>query len=218
MRNGALLTGICMAALLTAPAPASAVQLVGARGQPVGGQWQRWADQAQVPTFNGPLRFTLSETLCNAGLPILVPGCSAGPPRYGPTYFLSIDPRCVGVACRDTLYSELGHLFDWRYLTNADRMILARMWRHARWPWWDTQIALSAGVGGSASENGLEADFTWAYQACAEGETGPLSVAPLTAAGIPASATPPALNLGSLAPTCRVIARAGRERHAAQPR
>src|SRR5437879_1699248 len=104
---------------------AQAVTLVTPSGEPVGGKWQRWADQARVPTYRGPVIFTAdTSTFCGAN----IPGCSTPAPwdNYSHPYELAaID--------RDSLYFELGHIFDWAYLSWPSRQRLAvGIWR-LRW-------------------------------------------------------------------------------------
>ncbi len=40
-----------LVAMLVLTAPAQAVTLINQQGQPIGGQWQQWANQAKVPTI-----------------------------------------------------------------------------------------------------------------------------------------------------------------------
>lgn len=141
-----------LAALLCA-APAQAVELVNPDGSPVGGKWQRWANAARVPTVRGSLPFsTDASDLCGGAR-----GCSWGWPGSG-TSALSV------ASDRDSLYFELGHIFDWRYLTRRDRRWLATFWGVPRAHWFDTERSVNA-----HSEDGLEADFAAAYASCAQG-------------------------------------------------
>lgn len=133
--------------------------------------YQAWADASRVATIAGPLLVVL-----NGGPSDCPIACSYGPgmgtinpdgsvwvedASDGPatTYLVP------GVADHWALYWELGHQFDWRYLTGEDRARFAALWRSST-PWWDTLVAEDAG-----RENGLEATFAADYSYCALGQT-----------------------------------------------
>ena len=130
--------------------------------------YQSWAAHARVATIAGPLVLITTDAPC----PI---ACSAGPGEEAilPDGGMWIDTAAdgpaetwvvPGVADRYALYWELGHQFDWRYLTGADRHQFAEVWRSST-HWWDTLVAEDAG-----HENGLEATFAADYADCALGQ------------------------------------------------
>ncbi len=77
MGNGLGNAPIVAVALVALAAPAQAVTLVTPTGQPVGGQWQQWADEAHVPTLSGDLIVVVNDavSMC-AGADY---GCSISP-------------------------------------------------------------------------------------------------------------------------------------------
>jgi hypothetical protein len=131
---------------------AQAVTLITPQGQLVGGQWQAWANDSKVPTASGLIVFEVPAAMgcATAG------GCSLQAPTPGTSPIISASNRY-------TLYFELGHQFDWRYLTDANRSRIARFWGHPHWPWLDSARSLDHG-----SEDGLMADFDNAYAQCAQ--------------------------------------------------
>jgi len=137
----------------------SGVELMNPDGAPVGGQWQAWANASQVPTIAGPLTFVSDPQAVWAFCEQVVAGCSSSPDFYPG------DPWEVAATTRWSLYAELGHEFDWRYLTDANRQQLEELW-HV-WPaaWWDTDTV--------ATENGVQGDFAAAYADCAAGNYAP---------------------------------------------
>lgn len=153
-----MLAAIAVLAMLGS-APAHAVTLVTPDGQPVAGPWQGWVNRYQALTISGPLLFESTEQLgCGPG----AISCAVGPPWYGSTYGIAVAP---GPFARRALAEELGHQFDWRYLTAADRRMFARAWAHPKTPWLDSDEALAVGV-----EDGLEGVFIQVYAECALGE------------------------------------------------
>lgn len=147
-------------------APARAVTLVNQTGRPIG-QYQTWADAAEVPTVAGPL------TIQAAGSPSCPLACSAsaGDRVIQPDGTTWIDATSQPTTWLSpdvwpwAFYFELGHQFDWQYLTDADRQQFAVLWQATGSPWWDSQTALDAGW-----ENGLEAAFAADYAWCALGD------------------------------------------------
>ena len=122
----AIQTGLAIA-VLTLCAPAQAVTLVHPDGTLVGGKWQRWANQALVPTVRGPLIFEPTAEFGCGG----ADACSMRSPGPG-------EPATTAASDQPGLYFELGHQFDWTYLTNADRGRFARMWGRPHHPWVDS--------------------------------------------------------------------------------
>lgn len=151
----------CVTLFFSLAGTARAVTLVTPQGQPVGGRWQRWADESKIPTVAGDLIFVPNASGCTAGITACSSSRSQGYPAT--ETFVSLDVG-TGPSARDSLYWELGHQFDWRYLTGAQRRYFARAWStpHARWM--DTTTALAAGY-----EDGLEAEFAQIYDDCAWG-------------------------------------------------
>jgi hypothetical protein len=144
-----------------------AVTLVDAQGQPIGGQWQHWANEAHVPTLSGELTLILGSA--DPGCPV---ACSTAPGNIerlpdGSFFSSATLPTETWVvphlATEWNLDWELGHQFDWRYLTDAQRAMFADLW-HLDLPWWDSQTAAQNG-----REDGLEAVFAQDYADCATG-------------------------------------------------
>lgn len=153
--------GVWLASAGVVPARARAVDLP----QP----YQSWTARARVATIAGPL------DLITTGAPCPI-ACSVGPGDEAilPDGSMWVDTAAdgpaetwvvPGVTNRYALYWELGHQFDWRYLTDADRHQFADLWRSST-HWWDTLVAENAG-----RENGLEATFAADYGYCALGQT-----------------------------------------------
>ena len=134
--------------------PARHAVLVAPDGQPVGGRWQQWIDQSRIPTVIGDITLFKPQSFCGYTGPALGMGCSLFAAPY----------REIAASDRDSLYWELGHQFDWLYLTRTDRRYLAREWGRPYAHWWDTQRALADG-----GEDGLEAEFAAVYRDCAWG-------------------------------------------------
>jgi hypothetical protein len=166
MRPAVLVVAFLIACAVAAPA--QAVTLVDQGGRPIGGYLQQWADGAKVPTVGGDL------TLITHGAgPTCPVSCSQGPGDsvIEPDGSLWTEDALVpaevwlvsGPGTPYYLYAELGHEFDWRYLTGAERHEFAEEWQSAL-PWWSTETALSTG-----REDGLEAVFAADYADCALG-------------------------------------------------
>ena len=147
-------------------AQADAVVLVNPNGTPIGGQWQQWADVAKVPTLAGSLTI-----VSNAAL-----GCTASSCSESPNLFevesdgsLASSPLPVLTGFAPTVsqwdfYYELGHQFDWAYLSADDRTAFLDAWGISQAQWWDTAAGLASGY-----EDGAEAVFAGTYAACALG-------------------------------------------------
>jgi hypothetical protein len=138
-----------------APVQPPSLVLVTPSGAPVGGQWQQWVDQMRMPTVSGQLTFTSPSDLCG-GLSTV--GCSTGP-QFGYPYELAASDR-------NSLYFELGHMYDWQYLTDANRRSLSQSWGASGQPWLDSTASLNKGA-----EDGLEAIFAAVYADCAFGRS-----------------------------------------------
>ena len=117
-----------VAAVALLAVPAKAVTLVTPTGQPIGGQWQTWANEMRVPTVRGPVVLDTSpadaQASCGAAF-----GCSWGPYPGEPDLTPEIWIDGLGAPSKQTLYYELGHEFDWLDLNAGDRSYLARAWR-----------------------------------------------------------------------------------------
>ena len=169
--------GLCLgivAAVLPLAAPAQAVTLVTPNGQPIGGQWQRWADEAKTPTVAQDVILSIDPSPNPCGT---AAACSWGPTSIKGSFAVEQKPSLAqpdeiavtqtGIASndRDALYWELGHVFDWTYLTSAERRYIAHTIGDADWHWWDTLAGLR-----HDGEDGLEADFARIYADCAWGQ------------------------------------------------
>ena len=182
-----------LVALLVMPASAGAVTLVTPSGQPIGGQLQAWANESHTPTISRSLPVVSQGTFCPEAT-----GCSLGDPRFTASF-------AIAVTDRDSLYFELGHQFDWQYLTVRDRRSLARFWSvpHARW--WDSLESLQQGT-----EDGLEADFAAAYDDCAWGD---YEIAGIAAQSPVAALQPPVIYPKTDSGTCKFIRRVAARHH-----
>jgi hypothetical protein len=108
-------------ATLALATPAQAVTLLGADGAPLGGRWQAMVAAAKVPTAPGTVIVDL-----HACPGTEYDGC-------WDTTVLHL-PTARGVDTRWTLMHELGHVFDDRVLTPADRAAFKRAIRYpASW-------------------------------------------------------------------------------------
>ena len=167
MKARAVVLGL--AAAVACVSPARAVTLVTPQGQPIGGQWQQWADEAQVPSLSGTLPVDNDPTLCMGGT-----ACSSSPNMAlqepdgsliradGPT-----ETWAAPNVAEWNFDFELGHQFDWAYLTDADRAQFAQLWSSTL-HWWDTLASAQ-----QAMEDGLEAEFANIYATCAVGDPTP---------------------------------------------
>ena len=120
---GAVAAGDQAAESSGARAAKGAVKLVTPRGKPLRGRWQGWADRALVPTVTGRVR-------------VRVRRCPARPKTAGCVY--TRRPRTIYVRPRlrdprGVLLHELGHVFDYRQLSAADRARLAVLLRAPVW-------------------------------------------------------------------------------------
>jgi hypothetical protein len=192
--NGLGNAPIVAVALFALAAPARAVTLVTPAGEPVGGQWQQWADEAQqkVPTITGNLQFIVGpgcfDLACSQS-----PNSLAVEPDGDLTPLSSeTDTWISPLGNQLTLDWELGHQFDWAWLTTATRQELATVWDSAA-PWWDSEASLDRGT-----EDGLEATFADAYMYCATGAWEELNWP-----------NQPALTTGQLNQTCKIIDQVG---------
>lgn len=146
---------LCFAVLWTAQA--KAVTLVTPTGQPVGGKWQAWANEAKVPTV-AKLVLDVSEADAQGS-------CGgADACSYGWQPGTERETVVAPNAGRRDFYYELGHQFDWQRLKGANRQYLAREWGAPHAHWLDSQASIDAG-----SEDGLEAVFPDIYADCALG-------------------------------------------------
>jgi hypothetical protein len=97
-------------------------------------------------------------TICDGA----VSGCRAG--QNGATPAAGERVFEVAAEDRDSLYFELGGIFDYVYLTSADRAYLAKRWGYPHWHWTDSALGDELGT-----EDGLEDDFAQLYNVCAWG-------------------------------------------------
>lgn len=171
--------------------------LVTPQGTPATVQYQHWVTQMKVPTVTGTLMFESPTQLCVAN----ASGCSTGAPT---AWYPNDTPTTPAIAAssRWSLYNELGHQFDFRYLTNTDRGYLAWFWRVPGAAWVDSAQSISEG-----GENGLEGQFAYAYAICAETGNYFDSSAMMAA---PTDAQPPTIRPRNPHGTCAFIDRVGR--------
>ena len=121
-------------------------RLIDPSGHPIGGRWQRWINEAQVPTYPGTMILDASTRtayrVCATG------GCSAPPAPcfwsscgqgYPETWLLTDDTR-------DGLYYEQGHIVDFMLTTDADRARFMRIWRLPGTvaDWWKDEYLFTA--------------------------------------------------------------------------
>jgi len=164
MRKPSAATIVASVALfLSLAGTAQAVTLVTPQGQPVGGQWQRWANAVRVPTYRGTVTLNLSPsaaTICFGAS-----GCTAAQDGNAPpeiTLATNAQAFRGSDTPRETLLYELGHVFDFEYLTNADRRAFLRLWgmRRSVSSWWAGEAHPSFAVPGER--------FSEYYLDCAE--------------------------------------------------
>ena len=164
--------------------------LVTPAGRPVGGEMQRWVDQAHVPTYPGRVVFSTDVArICGAASLgcMLPPTCDLPlPPDFVACPWRGWTPEVV-VAPGDrwTLEHELGHVFDYRYLTPALRRHLVPLLGERGHPWFINEDAMDA--------------FANTYAYCAE-------TANLTRDGWPSYGAE-ATTAADLIATCRLIKR-----------
>ena len=193
-------TAVCAAVIaLCLPATANAVTLVDANGQPIGGQFQQWANEANVPTLAGDLTVIVGTGYCGGA-----PACSESPNAIA----IDTDGRLFQDLSSPTetfldpnaqswdLDWELGHQFDWAELTDMQRGQFAVIWNSSL-AWWDSVQSLI-----DYQEDGLEAVFADVYAACATGYT-PASLLNWNAAA-------PQLTQDQVLQTCRLIYQIGK--------
>lgn len=156
----ALMTGVAHAAPLRHHAPVAAARFVNSTTAigPVIGPWQYWADYSRMPTYRGAIEFDGAVTAACGDEAL---GCaSAGTDGCPPT--LTMCAQTIGLPLvsvgrqggRFTLYHELGHLFDWTYMTDPERHVFLRLMGEPYAPW---------------VENGAQDDFADLYAYCAIG-------------------------------------------------
>jgi len=184
-------------AALAFASPAQAVTLVAPQGQPIGGQWQQWADEAQVSTLSGTLLVDSDPTPCMGGA-----ACSSSPnmalQEPDGSLIYADGPTETWAAPNVAEWSfdfELGHQFDWAYLTDADRAQFAQLWGSTL-HWWDTLAGAQ-----QATEDGLEAEFADIYATCAVGDPTPATL----------TAWLPGVVVTDAEPSCQLIDEIGAE-------
>ena len=160
---------LCLAAAVGCASPARAVTLLTPQGQPIGSQWQQWVGEAQVPTLSGTLLVDNDPTPCMGGA-----ACSSSPnmalQEPDGSLIYEDGPTETWAATNVAQWSfdfELGHQFDWAYLTDAERAQFAQLWGSTL-HWWDTLAGAQ-----QAMEDGLEAEFANIYATCAVGDPTP---------------------------------------------
>ena len=195
MKARAIVLGL--AAGLAIASPAQAVSLVAPQGQPIGGQWQQWAEEAQVSTLSGTLLVDDDPTPCMGGS-----ACSSSPNMAlqepdGSLIYAGgpIETWAAPNVAEWSFDFELGHQFDWAYLTDADRAQFAQLWGSTL-HWWDTLAGAQQAI-----EDGLEAEFADIYATCAVGDPTPAIL----------TAWLPGVVVTNPEPSCRLIDQIGSE-------
>jgi hypothetical protein len=121
MRKSVLL--LVAAGVLSLAGSAHALTLVASSGQPVGGIWQRWVNEARTATWSGSVILDTARTDLRAHCGTdVVGGC-----------FSNADPAEIWLSPRDGgrygLFHEMGHMFDYEVLTDVERTEFMRIWR-----------------------------------------------------------------------------------------
>lgn len=121
-----------------------------------------WTANDQAPMPDATITMEPSSAACG----FAAAGCSLG---YDSTGYQTY------AGTRGAFYFEMGHIFDWSMLTNADRRLLAHKWGHPHWRWWDREpldynASIQFAPSGYAVEDGLEAMFATIYARCAWGQ------------------------------------------------
>jgi hypothetical protein len=167
MKARAVVLGLLAPLAFASPAPA--VTLIAPQGQPIGGQWQQWVDEAQMPTLSGTLLVDNDPAPCMGGA-----ACSSSPnmalQQPDGSLIYADGPAETWAAPNVAEWSfdfELGHQFDWAYLTDADRAEFAQLWGSTL-HWWDTLAGTQQSM-----EDGLEAEYADIYATCAVGDPTP---------------------------------------------
>jgi hypothetical protein len=182
--------------LACAATPARAALLVTPQDRPIGGQWQRWTNESRMPTYRGVVQL-VPASVAFCGDDVL--GCAEA--GHCPLGLVDCAANgavpVIAVGRRDehwTLLHELGHEFDWAYLTGRERERLLVLMGDAGQPW---------------REGGAQDDFANLYATCAEGygrRGWPYNTE--TGDGWPVAPT-----LADLNATCALIVRLGPRQH-----
>lgn len=166
MLRAACALALAVTLTIASATSASAVILEGENGSAA--QYQAWADQAAVPTYPGVVRLTIGGGAGECGNPLDI-GCtdvaSDGVPQIW-----------VDQGDRQTLYHELGHVFDFMVGSDGYRAWFAGIWQVTVPPsaWWQPSPALSDGPLGEW--------FAEGYRECADGVQGFMPLGQETAA------------------------------------
>lgn len=142
----ALLPPIAAALALGIAGQAQAVVLVTPQGQPVGGMYQRWANEMRVPSVR-------RETF---GVP---PGTSC---PWAGCFWMETNQIWIAPNAwlpREELYHELGHAYDFEHMTDRDRRTAARLMHDVGKHWDESQPPDPHG--------GASDDFAEEYAFCA---------------------------------------------------
>lgn len=117
---------------------AQAVTLIAPGGRPVGGVWQRWANEARIPTYPGRIVLVTHDIDAACGGPALgcmyPPNCATVLPDFAACPWRGWTPEVVA-GDRWSFEHELGHVFDYRYLTTALRHRLLPLLGERGHPW-----------------------------------------------------------------------------------
>lgn len=117
--------------------------------------YQKWADESKAPTYPGIV--TVAPSILCDGL-------------YGCSEQNSDGSFDIYAADRDSLYYELGHIFDWAMLRGYMRRYMSIRWDSKGSHWESSAVAIAAGEAeGVGVEDGLEGMFAMVYNDCAWG-------------------------------------------------
>ncbi len=145
------------------------------------------------PTLSGTLILAVNSPIAPCDGPdsgcSIAPGDGIGSGAALAETFVYSNPDGLSTS-QDTFCWELGHQFDWAYLTAAERQQFAAIW-DSTLPWWDSIQSLEHG-----QEDGLEAEFALDYADCAIDQNWQISWVPQ-------------IDMAQLEKTCALISQIG---------
>lgn len=151
-----------VALTLALAGPAGAVTLQGQNADV--SQYQQWADQSAIPTWPGVVRLTIggADGECGNPVPPAI-GCSNVSFDGVPQIWITPQVPSFWPNDRQTLYHELGQVFDFMYGNPAMFGAFAQIWgvSQPQAAWWTPSPALNPGPLGEWWAEG--------YRACADG-------------------------------------------------
>jgi hypothetical protein len=149
--------------------------LVTPAGVPVGGKWQRWVDEAKVPTISGNVVLTIAPcpTTGTGGDACTVTQITTSPTASSTTNAIWV-PNGAPATERYMLYHELGNVFDYDVMTPDAQHAFMRIWGElpADFTWADIGAIWWAGRGTPGDYAGtadvIGEQFAEGYQLCAQ--------------------------------------------------